>query len=589
MVSAIRPLRVEELAEIFAIDFNTAHDLVEEWRPEHPENEVLSACSTLIAIVNDGDFKIVQFSHFSVEEFLTSDRLRTSGVERICDYYIPLDGAHAILAQVCLTVLLQLDKNIDKKRLATFPLAFYAAQHWVDHAKFKDVTLWIQDAMETLFDPTKPYFKAWTWIHDIDSRLALQSIDDLAELPLPPSATPLYYAVLCGFAALAKHLITVHGENVNARCGRHGAPLRVASYMGHVDAAGVLLDHGADANANVFGNILLGSAYSDGYLNVMHLLLENGADPDIEHGFSGHFLSHTAASLGKTEVVHLLLSHNADVNSKDKKGRTPLHYASINKHVDVIQLLLQYDADINIADETNSTPLHLASGDGHAVVAKLLIEHNADINARDEMNWTPLHLASINGRVEVVKLLLEHWTNPDSRDYTSATSLHWASRNGHVEVVRLLLEHGSAIHSRDYGGETPLDCAAMSANVQVAKVLLEHGADTNWTQLHWATTYGHAEFVELLLELGVDVNARDGKGSISLHLASSGGYVGIIELLINHGAEVNARDDTNLTPLHCASLYGRVESIEILLKHGADVNARNKQQLTPLNYISRIL
>ncbi|KAH9966804.1 hypothetical protein BC827DRAFT_1153140 [Russula dissimulans] len=150
MVSAIRPLQVEELAEIFAIDFDTnrgaalAPDLVEAWRPENPEDEVLSACSTLIAIVDGGDIKVVQFSHFSVKEFLTSHRLRTSGVESIRHYYIPLNSAHTILAQACLTVLLRLDKNIDKKRLATFPLAFYAARHWAEHAKFEDVALRIQ-------------------------------------------------------------------------------------------------------------------------------------------------------------------------------------------------------------------------------------------------------------------------------------------------------------------------------------------------------------------------------------------------------------------------------------------------------------
>jgi hypothetical protein len=115
LVAAIRPLRVEELAEIFIIEFgsNVALSLVEGWRPEDPEEAVLSACSTLISIIIDDEgSKIVQFSHFSVKEFLTSDRLQTTHVENARQYHIPLEPAHTLLAQACLTVLLQLDENV---------------------------------------------------------------------------------------------------------------------------------------------------------------------------------------------------------------------------------------------------------------------------------------------------------------------------------------------------------------------------------------------------------------------------------------------------------------------------------------------
>ena len=141
LVVAIRPLRVEELAEVFAIEFeaDTGPSLREGWRPESPEHAVLSACSTLIAVIEDKGSKIVQFSHFSVKEYLTSDRLRTSEMGNTRQYYTPLDVAHTILAQACLTVLLKLDEIVDKERVKTFPLAFYAARHWVDHAKYEDV------------------------------------------------------------------------------------------------------------------------------------------------------------------------------------------------------------------------------------------------------------------------------------------------------------------------------------------------------------------------------------------------------------------------------------------------------------------
>lgn len=75
---------------------------MEYWRPENPEEAILSACSTLITVAQV-DFaegsKIVQFSHFSVRASLTSDRLPTSEVGDICDYYVSLDAAHVLLGQ----------------------------------------------------------------------------------------------------------------------------------------------------------------------------------------------------------------------------------------------------------------------------------------------------------------------------------------------------------------------------------------------------------------------------------------------------------------------------------------------------------
>ena len=99
---AIRPLRVDELAEVLAVDFGASGGipiLNEDLRWENQEQAVLFACSSLIAVVEDDSSRVVQFSHFSVKEFLTSDRLQTSYVGDIRQYYVPLGPAHAILAR----------------------------------------------------------------------------------------------------------------------------------------------------------------------------------------------------------------------------------------------------------------------------------------------------------------------------------------------------------------------------------------------------------------------------------------------------------------------------------------------------------
>jgi ankyrin repeat protein len=411
LVAAIRPLRVEELAEILAIEFNdwnTVPNLVEGWRPEDPEEAVLSACSTLITIIDKEGSKVVQFSHFSVKEFLTSDRLLITDVESIRRYHISLDAAHTILARACITVLLHLDESMNKKRLRTFPLAFYAAQHWVDHAKFGDVTSRIQDTMERLFNPSEPYLASWVWIHDVDGGQIRESTGSLAKYPTVPKATALYYAALCGFSTLVNHLIVTHTEDVNAKCGNHGTPLHAASYEGHLDATRLLLDHGADVNVtDELKRTPLCSAHSGGHLEVMRLLLGRGADVNARYNPWG-LLSHDASSHGQAEVLHLLLQHNADVNARGSVKWTPLHWASKKGHAKVVRLLLEYGADVNAPSKVRNTPLLLASAHGRLEVVRILLEHGADVHTRGQFNWTAFQMATLRGYGEVAKLLLEH-------------------------------------------------------------------------------------------------------------------------------------------------------------------------------------
>ncbi|KAI9443859.1 hypothetical protein H4582DRAFT_1846232, partial [Lactarius indigo] len=99
-----RPLFVEELAEILALDFSGEEaipELKENWRWKDQQDAVLSTCSSLISVVGDHGNRVVQFSHFSVQEFLTSDRLATSSADISCFHILP-EPAHTVIAKACL-------------------------------------------------------------------------------------------------------------------------------------------------------------------------------------------------------------------------------------------------------------------------------------------------------------------------------------------------------------------------------------------------------------------------------------------------------------------------------------------------------
>src|SRR6266849_1207187 len=166
------PLRVEELAEVLAVDFAApAHagvpQLNPNWRWTDHHQAVLSTCSSLITIVDDGKFQVVQFSHFSVKEYLISDRLARSSRD-ISRYHIALEPAHTILAQACLGVLLRLDNHVIADNMDEIPLVGYASRHLFDHAGFERVASHIRVAMEYFFDADKPHWTAWSRVQKID-------------------------------------------------------------------------------------------------------------------------------------------------------------------------------------------------------------------------------------------------------------------------------------------------------------------------------------------------------------------------------------------------------------------------------------
>ena len=473
LVVAIRPLDVKELAEVLAVDFDDADGIPKlkmNWRWEDEEQALLSSCSSLITIIEADDSRVVQFSHFSVKEYLTSARLVTSNAD-VLRYHIDLEAAHTILAQACMGVLLQSDNGVEESGAAEkmYPLAEYAAEHWVTHAQFERVSSFLRKAMECLFDLDMPYFVAWVQLYDIDTLPSKESSSlHYFAVDSKSSATTLYFAALCGFQDLVEHLVVKYPQHVNAIGGRYVTPLIAALAGRHFQTA--------------------------------KYLHHKGAHVDI-HGNGGDTALCSAAYYGDLEMVHVLLDLEADVNDGGMNNWPPIYSASHGPYPwysptsfnnpqllpDVARLLLERGADVNaridhLRDE-GRTPLHAAADLGRVEVAHVLLEYGANVGAEDNKGRTPLHDAmnyrTIKkfGKVEVVRVLLEHGANVGAEDNEGRTPLHLAAKCGEIEVVRLLLEHGANIGAEDDGGETALQVASAVGDDETMKLLLEHDAN----------------------------------------------------------------------------------------------------------------
>jgi ankyrin repeat protein len=589
---ASRPLYVKELADLLAFDFKAGSipKFHKDWRLEDPADAVLSTCSTLLAIVDDYDgFSVVQFSHFSVKEFLTSTRLAESTDIISRRYHVSTTAAHTLVAQACLGILLHLDQDITSNSLENFPLAEYAAEHWVDHARFEDVSRNVEDGMKQLFDPSNPHLAICVWIYD--PAIPTWGRMTRNETPLPLPRTSLHYAAFWGFHSVVEFLIIENSQDVCSRDSTDNAtPLHLASRNGHVKAACKLIERGADARAqDNKGETPFHLVLKNGQVDFARMLIEHGADLSAQNN-EGETPLHLALEMGQVVVARMLIERGADPIAQNRRGETPLHFASRAGQVDVARMLIEHGANATAQNNYGSTPLQFASQMGQVDVAHMLIERGADATAQNNYGSTPLHLASERGHVDVARILIQRGADATAQNRRGETPLHLASQWRLVDIARMLIERGADATARNRRGETPLHLALQMGQVDVARMLIERGADLTaqindgWTPLHLASQRGQVDVACMLIEHGADLTAQINDGWTPLHLASASPllsrvspqkYAEVAHTLLEHGADVNARNKDGLTPFVLASQIRLTEIIHVLVQHGADSGAHD--------------
>jgi ankyrin repeat protein len=576
---ALRPLRVEELAEVLAFDLTAGGipKLNPDWRWEDQEEMVLSACSSLVSvIINDGS-RVVQFSHFSVKEFLTSDRL-ASCMEEVSQFHIPVEPSHVIFAQACLGVLLCLDDHTDKDAVENIPLYRYASNYWSGHARVGNVELQIKDTLDCFFDVDNPHFSTLARIEHPHDLLRVSENEKPTGVPRP--AAPLYFAAWMGLPSLVRRLIIKDSQEINHFGGQWGTPLHASVAEGHIEVSQSLFAHGADINLHSADNWTpLHIASGLGHLRVGKWLLNHGADMNA-HDKDGWTPLHFAAN--RPEVSRMLLEHNAEVDSRNNEGFTPFLIALERGYPDVARLLLDHNADVSMHNNRGNTPLHFAAYHGYLDICRILLERNAEVDSRNNDGLTPLFIAWEEGvNSDMMQLFLKHNLDMHVHDDEGNTPLHLAAENGLLELAQILLERNADVNSQNNHGSTPLLLASELGYPDIVQLLLDNHADLDVrdtdgnTPLHCAAIGGQLEVAQLLLRLNVEVNSRDNKGSTPLHLTSTGswrlseGSPAIVQLLLDHGADVQARNLIGKTALEVACGPEKQEIVRLLSQHAA--------------------
>ncbi|KAJ7085253.1 ankyrin repeat-containing domain protein [Mycena epipterygia] len=439
-----------------------------------------------------------------------------------------------------------------------------AALLWIPVWRSKH-QLWLE------WSPTRLWIATFFQLQNIAQHLI--SINETED-----SDTALVAAIANGDLDMMRMLIA-HNADVNGQ-----GQLQAASYFDNEEAVALLIDCGADVNLQQGRRWRRGTALqvaaAQGHDDIVHLLLKNGADPNILAGRFGSALK-AASDRGHDMVAETLLRHGATVNKGE--GGVILRAACRRGHEEVVQLLLGNTADdVNLLREL-WTALRLAAQGGHDRVVRLLLAHGADVDEQDEFSGTALQAASYEGHGQVVQQLLEAHANVNTMNKYYGKALHAASTRGHKDVVQMLLSNGADIDGLGGKHGTALQAAASTGCEEVVRLLLANGANVNAqggsheNAFKAACAGGHMEVVQILLSNGADIDRLGGKHGTALQAAASTGFEEVVHLLLAHRANVNVQGGSHGNALKAASAGGHKEVVQVLVDHGADLDTQGRE------------
>lgn len=365
-------------------------------------------------------------------------------------------------------------------------------------------------------------------------------------------ATALWLAAINGSASMTSMLLQA-GANPNVALKMGETVLMTAARSGNLGTVELLLADNADVNAaeQERGQTALMWAVAQQHADVARLLIENGADLHARTDV-WYQLENTAGNTNPSG--NFKMAHG---------GSTPLLFAARNGDIATARVLVDAGADVQDSEASGASALVVAAHSGHEPLAIFLLQRGADANAAGA-GYTPLHAAVLRGELELVDALLasgaqlnalvEHGTagRRFSADFSIRKQLigmdaFWlAAKYGEVEILRILLAHGADPFFVSETGVTILQVAMGNSGSsldhrrdRIGNAAPDLQAEEAWT----------LQLAQILIDLGVDVNAVDSRGQTALHHAVLKDFPSVVEFLVASGADVNVVNQRQQTPL----------------------------------------
>ncbi|KAL6914840.1 hypothetical protein FSST1_012600 [Fusarium sambucinum] len=323
--------------------------------------------------------------------------------------------------------------------------------------------------LELLYDEVNKGPRGWTW-----TRPWIKMIN--SKVGLDCKETPLVSAIGgCGDETTIRFLLE-HGSKSN-----EPDALFTAAYLDDSTAVRLLLQHGVKTETKdpMYKETPLICSTRKGSVDAARILLDHGANIEAKNAFGQTALLSAVFRCDK-DMTQFLLDHGANIEAKTDSGQTAFVIAVFRHGEDTARLLLDHGANIKaIKDDGDIVILSAIFGHENKDTAQFLLAHGANIEAIKDAGQTALQLAVILNDKAMIQILLDRGADVEATDDDNQNVLIYAARDGESDIVQMLLSHGADVRSKDKFNMTALTHALYKCRESTVRTLLQGGAEIN--------------------------------------------------------------------------------------------------------------
>lgn len=392
----------------------------------------------------------------------------------------------------------------------------------------------------------------------------------------------------------------IEKADVNYQNKNSWTALHYASRYNNTEILSLLIQAGANLNLEATYNddeegfagiTTLYDAISQSNWEIVNLLLDAKVDVNIAQKTKDRFSPILRLSYNKEpnlDVLESLVNLGANINDVDKDGWSALHLAASNGEYSLCEKLIELGINSIIYNNENKSPSDIAKEKGHDDIVYLI--------SNNQSEFFEIHELIVNNKTnEAKKLIEENKALVNLQNSFGHSSLDLAMEYGNIDLVKYIFDISNSIDKTSLGSYMFRVSIAQKIDediqVEIFEQLIDYGVDINIyhdelenTLLHICLKNKHLKLAKLLILKGANLELQELTNSCQfiannknapLHIAVSENLLDFINILLEKGVDIDAYNGYSETALYIACKRNDLEAVKLLVKAGADISKKS--------------